>query len=287
MWLKDVFGTDKPVIGMVHLHAMPTDPKYDAEGGIEKIVQKAKDDILALQEGGVDGLLFCNEFAIPYTSNIRTVTVATYARVIGELKSIMTLPFGITFCSSAYNTLDIAMATGAQFVRCVYHGASAGVYGLSSSDPGDVERHRHYIGAKDIKTLTAIISEGDEQIAPRPIKQVAKTLAFNLNPDTILVYSDTPGSSIDVEQVRTIKEVTDTPVFASNGVKPETIEEILSVCDGAIVATSTKYDGKFFNQGDVERVKKLMVNAKAARGDMKDFIKKKAYIRKISIRFYN
>ena len=58
MWLKDVFGTDKPVIGMVHLHAMPTDPKYDAEGGIEKIVQKAKDDILALQEGGVDGLLF-------------------------------------------------------------------------------------------------------------------------------------------------------------------------------------------------------------------------------------
>ena len=83
----------------------------------------------------------------------------------------------------------------------------------------------------------------------------------------MLVNSTTPGSSIDVEQVSTIKEVTDTPVFASNGVKAETVEEILSVADGAIVATSVKYDGKFFNAVDPERVKALMERAKAARGD--------------------
>ena len=268
MWLKEVFGTDKPVIGMVHLHAMPTDPKYDEAGGIEKIVEKAKEDILALQEGGIDGILFCNEFAIPYTANIRTVTVATYARVVGELKSIIKVPFGITFCSSAYNTLDIAMATGASFVRCVYHGSSAGVYGISDNDPGDVERHRHYIGAKDIKTLTAIISEGDEQIAPRPIKEVAKTLAFNVGPDGILVYSTTPGSAIDVNKVKEIKSVTDTPVLASNGVKPETVEDILSVTDGCIVGTGIKYDGQFYNPVDPERVKKLMEKAKEFRGNL-------------------
>lgn len=268
MWLKEVFGTNKPVIGMVHLYAMPTDPKYDEVGGIEKIVEKAKEDILALQEGGIDGLLFCNEYAIPYTSHIRTVTVATYARVIGELKSVMKVPFGITFCSSAYNTLDIAMATGASFVRCVYHGASAGVYGISDCDPGDVERHRHYIGAKDIKTLTAIISEGDEQIAPRPIKEVAKTLSFNVGPDGILVYSTTPGSAIDVNKVKEIKSVTETPVLASNGVKPETVAEILSVTDGCIVGTGIKYDGNFYNPVDVERVKSLMAKAKEFRQDL-------------------
>ena len=268
MWLKETFGTDKPVIGMVHLHAMPTDPKYDAEGGIDKIVQKAKDDILALQEGGIDGLLFCNEFAIPYTANVRTVTVATYARVIGELKSIITKPFGITFCSSAYNTLDIAMATGAQFVRCVYHGASASVYGMNVNDPGDVERHRHYIGAKDIKTLTAIVSEGEEQLAPRPIKQVAKTLAFNVGPDGILVYSTTPGSAIDTGKVEEIKSVTNIPVLASNGVKPETVAEILSKTDGCIVGTGIKYDGDFYKPVDPERVKALMKAAKEFRGDL-------------------
>ena len=31
VWTKKLFGTDKPVIGMMHLLAMPTDPKYDPD----------------------------------------------------------------------------------------------------------------------------------------------------------------------------------------------------------------------------------------------------------------
>ena len=251
MWMKEVFGTDKPVIGVLHMHAMPTDPKYDPVTGIEGVIEAARKDLHAYQDGGIDGILFCNEFSIPYTPNVRTVTVATMARVIGELKS----------------GFDLAAAVGASFIRSVLHGAAAGVYGISDVHPGELERHRAELGLMNCKTMTAIVPEGSRQIAERPLKEVAKTLAFNLNPDTILVYSDTPGSSIDVEQVKTIKEVTDTPVFASNGVKPETIEEILSVCDGAIVATSTKFDGKFYNQVDIERVKKLMEKATMARGD--------------------
>ena len=41
MWMKEVFGTDKPVIGMMHLMAMPTDPKYDKAGGIQKVIDRA------------------------------------------------------------------------------------------------------------------------------------------------------------------------------------------------------------------------------------------------------
>lgn len=245
MWMKEVFGTDKPVIGVLHMHAMPTDPKYDPVTGIEGVIEAARKDLHAYQDGGIDGILFCNEFSIPYTPNVRTVTVA----------------------ADAMKGFDLAAAVGASFIRSVLHGASAGVYGISDVHPGELERHRAELGLMNCKTMTAIIPEGNRQIAERPLKEVAKTLAFNLNPDTILVYSDTPGSSIDVEQVKTIKEVTDTPVFASNGVKPETIEEILSVCDGAIVATSTKFDGKFYNQVDIERVKKLMEKATMARGD--------------------
>ena len=268
MWLKELFGTDKPVIGMVHLHAMPTDPKYDEAGGIEKIVEMAKNDILALQEGGIDGMLFCNEFAIPYTNNVQIVTVATYARVLGELKHLIKVPFGITMVGSAYYTYDIAKAVGAQFVRAHYHGASAGVYGIANSDPGDVERHRRYIGAQDIRVLSAIVPEGSEQLAPRSLAQVAKTLAFNVGVDGMLVYSSTPGSAIDVDKVSEIKSATTTPVLASNGVKPETVAEILSHTDGCIVGTGIKLDGNFYNPIDVERVKALMANAREFRKDL-------------------
>ena len=48
MWMKELFGTDKPVIGMMHLMAMPTDPKYDAEGGIKKIVERARKDFACI-----------------------------------------------------------------------------------------------------------------------------------------------------------------------------------------------------------------------------------------------
>ena len=65
MWMKDLFGTDKPVIGMMHLMALPTDPKYDPEGGIQKVLKRARVDLHAIQEGGIDGILFCNEYSIP------------------------------------------------------------------------------------------------------------------------------------------------------------------------------------------------------------------------------
>ena len=82
----------------------------------------------------------------------------------------------------------------------------------------------------------------------------------------MLVYSTNPGSAIDIEQVKAIKEMTDTPVMAANGVTVETVHEILSITDGAIVATGIKVDGKFYNPVDPERVKKLMQEAHAARG---------------------
>ena len=267
MWTKDLFGTDKPVIGMVHLHAMPTDPKYDPNEGVEGIVEAAKKDIIALQEAGFDGLLFCNEFAIPYTKNTRIVTVATYARVIGELKSIIKVPFGITYASNVYCAFDIAAATGANFVRAHYHDTTAGVFGMSNPDPGDVERHRCYVGCKDIPVLQAVIPEGTEMVAPRPIKQVVKTLCFNVNPDGLLIYSTNPGADIDTEMVELCKQATDKPILASNGVKPNTVANILAVADGCIVGTGVKYDGNFYNPVDPARAKELMENARKVRGD--------------------
>ena len=50
-WLTDVIGTEKAAIGLVHLKALPGDPLYDAEGGMNKVYEMAVDDIHALQEG--------------------------------------------------------------------------------------------------------------------------------------------------------------------------------------------------------------------------------------------
>ena len=48
-WIKETLGTEKPIIAMCHMPAMPGDPYYDRAGGIEKILDSARRDVYALQ----------------------------------------------------------------------------------------------------------------------------------------------------------------------------------------------------------------------------------------------
>ena len=94
-WIKETFGTHKPIIAMCHVRALPGDPYFDADGGMEKVVDMARQEFLALQEGGVDAVMFSNEFSLPYLTKVETVTTVCMARVIGELKSEINIPFGV------------------------------------------------------------------------------------------------------------------------------------------------------------------------------------------------
>jgi hypothetical protein len=95
MWTKEIIGTEKPIIAMCHLLPLPGDPGYDRAGGMKKIIDAARRDLDALQEGGIDAVMFSNEFSMPYLTRVRTETVASMARLIGELLSEIEVPFGV------------------------------------------------------------------------------------------------------------------------------------------------------------------------------------------------
>ena len=87
-------------------------------------------------------------------------------------------------------------------------------------------------------------------------------------PDAMLVFGLTAGRPIDDSLISRAKQVTSTPVFASNGVKASTVEKTLSIADGCVVGTSLKYDGQFYEAVDQNRVKELMDIARKFRGDL-------------------
>ena len=128
-WLHELFGVQKPVIGMCHLQALPGDPKYDRAKGLEWVVEMARADIQALQEGGVNGIMFSNEFSLPYLTQVDTITVASMARIITELKPELTIPFGVNVLWDPKASLDLAMATDAAFVREIFTGVYASDFG--------------------------------------------------------------------------------------------------------------------------------------------------------------
>lgn len=114
-WLKEVIGTEKAVIAMCHLRALPGDPSFDAQLGMNWVIDKAWDDLMALQNGGVDAVMFSNEFSLPYLTKVRPETTAAMARIIGQLMSDIRIPFGVNVLWDPVASFDLAMATGAKF----------------------------------------------------------------------------------------------------------------------------------------------------------------------------
>ncbi|MGC1489443.1 MAG: BtpA/SgcQ family protein, partial [Albidovulum sp.] len=66
------FGPGKPVIGMVHFGALPGTPLYDADAGLQGLIDGARADLLALQNAGFDAVMFGNENDRPYEFNVDT-----------------------------------------------------------------------------------------------------------------------------------------------------------------------------------------------------------------------
>lgn len=265
-WTKGTLGTEKPIIAMCHMQAMPGDPGFDKTGGMKKVLDAARRDLLALQEGGVDAVMFSNEFSLPYLTEVRTETVAAMARVIGELMPEITIPFGVNVLWDPIQSLNLAMATGAKFIREIITGVYASDFGLWNTNVGATVRHQHAIGAENVKMLYNIVPEAARYLADRDIVSIARSTVFNNKPDALCVSGLTAGAETDSQILQQVKNaVPNTVIFANTGVRMENVENQLSIADGAVVGTTFKKDGIFENGVDAARVKKFMDKVKAMR----------------------
>lgn len=258
-WLKSVIGTEKAVIAMCHLRALPGDPGFDQQKGMNWVIDKAHDDLMALQNGGVDAVMFSNEFSLPYLTRVKTETTAAMARIIGQLMSEIRIPFGVNVLWDPVASFDLAAATGGKFIREIFTGAYASDFGIWDTNVGETIRHQHRIGATEVKTLFNIVPEAAVYLGGRDIRAIAKSTVFNNHPDALCVSGLTAGSKTDTAVLRTVKEtVPDTVVFANTGVCLENVQEQLSVADGCVTATHFKKDGLFDNFVDQARVARFM-----------------------------
>lgn len=258
-WIQDLFKTKKPIIAMCHMQAMPGDPYYDSKKGMKEVLELARHDMLALQRGGVDAIMFSNEFSLPYLTKVKTETVACMARVIGELMDEIEVPYGVNCLWDPIASLDLAVATDAQFVREIFTGVYASDFGLWNTNCGETIRHQREIGAENVKLLFNIVPEAAQYLADREIESIAKTTVFNCRPDVLCVSGATAGSATNPETLKRAKSaVGETPVFANTGCRPDTIESLLAIADGAVVGTTFKFDGKFENLTDEARVREFM-----------------------------
>jgi hypothetical protein len=257
--IETTFGSTRPIIAMIHLPPLPGSPLYDPKGGMQKIVDSCAKDIEALQAGGVDAVMFGNEGDRPYLLKASPSTLAAMAFAIGELKRLITVPFGVNYLWDPVATVALAIASGAKFAREIFTGIYDSDMGLWAPDAAGALRLRTDCHRQDLILMYNINAEFASPIGNRPIAQRAKSAVFSSLADIILVSGPMTGQPTESADLKHVKDaIPTTPVFANTGVNIDNVADVLTVADGAIIGTHFKIDGNTWNPVDESRVKRFM-----------------------------
>jgi hypothetical protein len=268
--LERILGVRKPLVAAATLLGLPGRPRYDAQGGIDKVVDSAARDIELLQRGGVDALMFVNEHDLPYPAEAGVEAVAAMSAIIGRLRALVSVPFGIDMLWDAKATLAIAHATSACFVRGVFAGVFESDSGLLMRDWGALAGYRHQIGADNVAVFTNVMPEYAWPVSDRPLLDRVRSAAA-LGVDGLLVTGGYIGVSPTSEALDEVKQAAPRlPVLAITGVTEASITRIMSVADGAIVGSALRRDSSVFNPVDPDRVQRMVALAAAARAQYAD-----------------
>lgn len=271
-WTEKLFDTKKPVIAMLHLDPLPGDPRYHFGDSMDQVVAHALDDLRALQYGGVDGILISNEFSLPYERDMSFITPAAMARVIGEIKSEIIVPFGVDCISDGLATIELAAAVNADFVRGTFSGVYVGDGGFYNNNLSSLLRRKSALHLNNLRMLYFINPESDKNLDTRDLSEISKSTMFKAHPDGLCVSAKAAGKDVSNALIEKLK--TDLPnsiIFCNTGCTLSTITDKLTLADGAVVGTYFKANGAFESQDfenirvDRERVKQFMDVVKAFR----------------------
>lgn len=259
---KRVFGCDKPIIGCLHLRALPGSPRWDSSFSIDEHIDLMLKQAHILMDLGYDAAVFANEADIPYVQTVSPAVVACYTRIVTEVKKELTIPFGIGVLLDPYATISIASATGAAFCRGAFSLNAVSDYGKVDRNPGEIWRYAKSIGAENISVYTGIEAHSGTILDTR--STVEKYLSgVNSLPIAGYIVSG-PGKTPYKESVMAkCKEANpDIPIIFNNGSTPENVKGMLSYCDAVLVGTAIKRDGYLYNEIDRDRAKRFIDAAK-------------------------
>lgn len=258
-WTKELFNYEKPIIAMCHLKPLPNDPQFDESMGINYIVESALHDIHILQNRGIHGILISNEFSYPYTQKLSQITVATMARIIGEVKNQLKVPFGVDCMYDAFSTIDLAVATEADFYRITLPNATIYEYEFGETQLGNILRYAMQNGLRKAKKVINIDSLINSAISTNNnIEKLLKTITIQAQPDALCVSAE----SVDILSVNGYNTCFSLPrsvaLLCDGGCNEKNITHIINSIDGAIVGTSLKENQSITNPISPVNVSKFM-----------------------------
>jgi membrane complex biogenesis BtpA family protein len=257
--LEEIFRTNKPIIGMVHLPPLPLSPKWNG-ASYDQILDFALTDAENLEKGGVDGLIVENQNDVPFlTAQVHPVTVAFMAALVREIRRKVSIPIGVNVLFNDWQAeLAIAEAGGAEFIRVeVLVDPSWSDMGFIPACAPELTRMRTVLRSK-AKLFADVQGKYTYPCQPRPLVESARDAQARGLADALIITGTGTGKPASINEIRQVKESVSIPVLVGSGVNLENIGEMLSVADGVIIGSYLKVNGRLENPIDPIRVQNLM-----------------------------
>ena len=258
---SSIFPIKQPVIGMIHLLALPGTPKYQ-HNSIQAIIDHALEEARIYKAAGIDALAIENMHDVPYLKNdVGHEITAIMAIVASAVKKESRLPCGIQILAAANKSaLGIALAAKLDFIR-----AEGFVFGhladegYIDSNAAELLRYRKMIGAEHIAIFTDIKKKHSSHAISQDVNllETAKAAEFFLT-DGLIVTGNSTGKTADLDEVAILHQQTKSPVLVGSGVTIDNVEQYCSICDGMIVGSHFKKQGYWENPLDKDRIARFM-----------------------------
>lgn len=239
---RGVFGESAPVIGMVHMLALPGAPGFT--GDLDAVIERAVADAQSLSNGGANALLVENFHDYPfYPVTTEPETVAAAAVVAREVSRQTNLPLGINILRNSWKAaLGIAAAVDAQFFRLnILTDAAVTDQGFINSEAHLVARYKKHIGAEHVLTLADLLTKHAAPLVDRPVPVMAADMLRRGGADALVLAGDDSSVPPSLDRLEQIKSaIPDAPIVLGSGMTATHAEAYAKVADGAVFGYGSK-----------------------------------------------
>jgi hypothetical protein len=265
--LEKLFAEQKPVIGVIHLDALPGTPVCRLS--VDELTELALSEARIYREGGVDALMIENTHDTPYLrGTVGAEIVATMAVIGRAIKVESKLPTGVQVLAAA-NTqaMAVAHAAGLDFIRAEgYAFAHVADEGLIEASAAELLRYRRMLGAEHVQIWADIKKKHSSHAITADISlgEMAAAVEF-MRGDAVIVTGTVTGEPPRLEDVREAKARSGLPVLLGSGINPDNLADYYALADGFIVGSAFKRDGQWANRVEQSRVAVLMAQVQKLR----------------------
>jgi membrane complex biogenesis BtpA family protein len=255
------------LIGVVHVPALPGDPRHDG-GGFAPVERFALRDAEGLVQGGVKGLILENFGSAPFpkgTAGARVPPhhVAFLTLLAAELKTRYPIPVGVNCLrNDARSALGAAAASGADFIRVNVHtGAYVTDQGVIEGEAYETLRYRASLGAGAgaVSIAADVLVKHAAPLAPLTPEDATHDCVTRGLADAVIVTGEATGAPVSPDLLRRVaKAAGDTPVLLGSGLTPDNAPQLAPLAQAGIVGTWVKQQGDVTAPVDPERVATLV-----------------------------